>query len=43
MRSLSRRHFLEDASKTGIALSANLAFGGHMFGRFGFMPTLAAR
>jgi alpha-N-arabinofuranosidase len=33
MRSLSRRHFLEDASKTGIALSANLAFGGHMFGQ----------
>jgi alpha-N-arabinofuranosidase len=33
MRSLSRRHFLEDASKTGIALGANLAFGGHMFGQ----------
>ena len=33
MRSLSRRHFLADASKTGIALGANLAFGGHMSGQ----------
>jgi alpha-L-arabinofuranosidase len=33
MRSLSRRHFLQDASKTGIALGANLAFGGRMFGQ----------
>jgi alpha-N-arabinofuranosidase len=33
MRSLSRRHFLKDASKTGIALGANLAFGGRMFGQ----------
>ncbi|HXE36117.1 MAG TPA: alpha-N-arabinofuranosidase [Verrucomicrobiae bacterium] len=33
MRSLSRRDFLADASKTGIALGANLAFGGHMSGQ----------
>jgi alpha-N-arabinofuranosidase len=33
MRSLSRRHFLKDASKTGIALGANLAVGGRMFGQ----------
>src|SRR5580698_3155920 len=33
MRSLSRRHFLQDASKTGVALGANLAFGGHRFGQ----------
>jgi alpha-N-arabinofuranosidase len=33
MRSLSRRHFLQDASKTGIALGANLALGNHVFGQ----------
>jgi alpha-N-arabinofuranosidase len=33
MRSVSRRHFLQDASKTGIALGANLAFGGHLLGQ----------
>jgi alpha-N-arabinofuranosidase len=33
MCSLSRRHFLQDASKTGIALGANLAFGGRIFGQ----------
>ncbi len=33
MRSVSRRHFLQDASKTGIALGANLAFGSHLLGQ----------
>ncbi len=33
MRSVSRRNFLQDASKTGIALGANLAFGNHLFGQ----------
>lgn len=33
MRSLSRRHFLQDASKTGFTLGANLVFGGHVFGQ----------
>ena len=33
MRSVSRRNFLQDASKTGIALGANLAFGNHLLGQ----------
>jgi alpha-L-arabinofuranosidase len=33
MRSVSRRQFLQDASKTGMALSANLAFGSHLLGQ----------
>jgi hypothetical protein len=39
MRSVSRRHFLQDASKTGVALGANFAFGRNMFGR---SPTSSA-
>jgi len=31
MRSVSRRHFLQDASKTGIALGANFAFARNLF------------
>jgi alpha-N-arabinofuranosidase len=33
MRSVSRRNFLQNASKTGIALGANLAFGKHLLGQ----------
>jgi alpha-N-arabinofuranosidase len=33
MRSVSRRNFLQDASKIGIALGANLALGDHLFGQ----------
>ena len=33
MSSTSRRHFLQDASKTGLALGANLAFGSHLLGQ----------
>jgi alpha-N-arabinofuranosidase len=33
MRSVSRRHFLQDASKTGVALGANFAFGRNLFGQ----------
>jgi alpha-L-arabinofuranosidase len=33
MRSVSRRNFLQDASKTSLALGANLAFGSHLLGQ----------
>jgi alpha-N-arabinofuranosidase len=33
MRSVSRRHFLQDASKTGIALGASVALGRNLFGQ----------
>jgi len=33
MRSVSRRHFLQDASKTGIALGARVALGRNLFGQ----------
>jgi alpha-L-arabinofuranosidase len=33
MRSVSRRHFLQDASKTGIALGASAALGRNLFGQ----------
>ena len=33
MRSVSRRQFLQDASKAGVALGANLALGPHLLGR----------
>src|SRR5277367_4018804 len=33
MRSVSRRHFLQDASKTGIALGASAALGRSLFGQ----------
>jgi alpha-N-arabinofuranosidase len=33
MRSVSRRHFLQDGSKTGIALGASLALGRNLFGQ----------
>lgn len=33
MRSVSRRGFLKDASKTGLAIGANLALGGRLLGR----------
>ena len=33
MRSVSRRHFLQDASKAGLAIGANLAFGRHLLGQ----------
>ena len=52
MRSVSRRNFLQDASKTGLAVSASLAFGSHLFddsrqqaraGLCASMPTRAER
>src|ERR1700676_2578419 len=33
MRSVSRRHFLQEASTAGIALGANVAFGRNLFGQ----------
>jgi alpha-N-arabinofuranosidase len=33
MRSVSRRHFLQDASKAGIALGASMAVGRNLFGQ----------
>ncbi len=33
MRSFSRRHFLQDATKTGLAIGANLALGPHLLGQ----------
>ncbi|MGC0772595.1 MAG: hypothetical protein WB543_06635, partial [Candidatus Acidiferrum sp.] len=33
MRSVSRRHFLQDASKAGLAIGANLALGPHLLGQ----------
>ncbi|MGB8473400.1 MAG: alpha-N-arabinofuranosidase [Candidatus Acidiferrum sp.] len=33
MRSVSRRHFLQDASKAGIAIGANFAFGHSLLGK----------
>ena len=33
MRSFSRRHFLQDASKAGLAIGVNLALGRHLFGQ----------
>jgi alpha-L-arabinofuranosidase len=33
MRSVSRRHILKEASKTGLALGANFAFGRNLFGQ----------
>src|SRR5271154_1915649 len=33
MRSVSRRHFLQDASKTGIAMGASVALGRNLFGQ----------
>jgi alpha-N-arabinofuranosidase len=33
MRSVSRRNFLQDASKTSLAVGANLAFGPHLLGQ----------
>ena len=33
MRSVSRRNFLQDASKTGLALGTHLAFGSHLLGQ----------
>lgn len=33
MRSVSRRNFLKDASKAGMAVGANLTLGGRLFGR----------
>jgi alpha-L-arabinofuranosidase len=33
MRPISRRHFLQDATKTGVAIGANLALGSHLLGQ----------